>query len=242
MSKKNKKLKLAIYGCSFASVTMGPDHLLDQAWPNLFKEKYSVDIYSAPGSSVFYSYKKFLETYINYDKIIFSQTSSGRWFNPIMIDGFDRYFSHINQVLMAKKAIQEESLVVDIKTIKTLDALEGYFLYLEDASTSHAIDQALLHHIKSLRKDAIIIPIHFWRKVHSDFMKKLKSKWVNLWRIDGFRFEEINLVNHFPVEYHQEFYRMIDDSLKQESFNHIQLENDVAVNNPFEYYYEEKSI
>lgn len=236
MSKKNKKLKLAVYGCSFASINYGPEHLLEYAWPNLLKQDYIVDVYSAPGSSLFYSYKKFLETYINYDVIVFSQTTYGRWFLPIEINGEEIHISHLQALNQIKKYIKEENVEIDHRTKKKLEALESYFIHLEEISTSYLIDTALINHVKSLRKDAIVIPIHFWQSTQNKFQGQFAPADRRLLKRDTWQFDELNLVNHFPIEYQEEFYKIIKESIEKQSFNHLTLDINIPLNS-FDYYY-----
>lgn len=71
----NEKIKLGIYGDSFA--TSGK---LEKAWSTLLKadSDFEVGIYSWPATSTEWSVLKFAETYHLYDKIIFVVTSPDR--------------------------------------------------------------------------------------------------------------------------------------------------------------------
>ena len=70
-------MKIAIFGDSFSDPTWckRTDY---KAWPELLGEKYSIDNYSHSGSSMWWSYKKFLDNQSKYDKIIFTVTVPGR--------------------------------------------------------------------------------------------------------------------------------------------------------------------
>jgi hypothetical protein len=65
-------MKIAIYGDSFASTYQG--------WPKCFEKltKGKVDIFARAGTSVGYSYLKFLETHEKYDYVLFFWTQPTR--------------------------------------------------------------------------------------------------------------------------------------------------------------------
>ena len=61
-----------------------------KCWVDLLSERFTVTTYAQGGSDCYFSYKKFLETHEQYDKIIFLKTFPGRlslhnktWFHYI---------------------------------------------------------------------------------------------------------------------------------------------------------------
>ncbi len=72
----NKKPKLAIYGDSFSDPSWVQNDYL--SWPEMLEQKYNVKNYSLTGSSMWWSYDKFLETHASYDLAIFVVTVPGR--------------------------------------------------------------------------------------------------------------------------------------------------------------------
>lgn len=71
-----KKSSLAIYGDSFADAAWIENNYL--AWPELLQDHYNITSYAEAGSSLWWSYEKFLKTYQNYDRCIFVVTVPGR--------------------------------------------------------------------------------------------------------------------------------------------------------------------
>ena len=71
-------MKIAIYGDSYAD----PNPYPNESWIAYLKnniESVSIDQYSSAGTSHWWSYQKFIETYKNYDIIIFCHTCPNRW-------------------------------------------------------------------------------------------------------------------------------------------------------------------
>lgn len=77
-------MRVGIFGDSYAD---SGNALGNYGWNQLLSDKFSVGIHSRSGTSLWWSYEKFLEHYTKYDVIIFSVTNTSRW--PIMPDGFE---------------------------------------------------------------------------------------------------------------------------------------------------------
>ena len=74
-------MKLAIYGDSFADALFTQDSHRYFQWPNILADKlnvYDYSNYALGGTSLNFSYMKFLESHEKYDKIIFVVTDSNR--------------------------------------------------------------------------------------------------------------------------------------------------------------------
>ena len=72
-------MKIGIYGDSYASLEKSPRYNCQPwCWPNQLASKYDVKNYAYPGTSVSYSYWHFIQTYQEYDLIIFFQTNMNR--------------------------------------------------------------------------------------------------------------------------------------------------------------------
>lgn len=236
MSKKNQKQTLAIYGCSYADWQCGPEHLQLQGWSKLLEQDYKIYNYARAGSSNFYNYKNFLETHHKYDKVIFSQTFAGRWPYPLIVDGQEIHISRIQQI---------EDTIAYFKNLnyqdtifyKKLESLQMYYLHLEDYTTSKMIDDALLSHMKSVRKDVIIIPMTFWSHTHRKMIGKFNYFERRDYQKNPWRFEEKNLLNHFPIEYHPEIYAVVKELINTGQLPCLYIEPKFTLQ-PFNYYYE----
>ena len=75
--KKKKIETLGIFGDSYAVDYHGhriqdPDQkYVDKAWVNMIKNDYTVTNYAKSGSSIYYSYKLFMENHMKHDNIMF---------------------------------------------------------------------------------------------------------------------------------------------------------------------------
>lgn len=231
-----KKQKLAIYGCSYADSQCGPEHLQSQGWSKLLEQDYIVDNYARAGSSNFYNYKNFLETHHNYDKVIFSQTTCGRWYYPLTVDEREVHISAIQQINGLIEYFEDQN-IQDTILHKKLESLKMYYLHLEDYSISKMIEDALLFHLKAIRKDLLIIPVGFWRISHEKFIKKFNFLERKIYHKDPWLFEETNLLNHFPIEYHTEIYTIVKQSIDNGNFTRLFLNPGVDLKS-FDYYFE----
>jgi len=72
----NKKLTIGIYGDSFADPKWVKNDY--NAWPELLENNYNIQNYSLTGTSLWWSYDKFLETCDKIDYTIFVVTIPGR--------------------------------------------------------------------------------------------------------------------------------------------------------------------
>lgn len=72
----SKKLKLAIYGDSFSDPTWVSNTYM--SWPELLANDYNITNYSQTGTSMWWSYDKFLNTHNKFDLAIFVVTVPGR--------------------------------------------------------------------------------------------------------------------------------------------------------------------
>lgn len=147
--------ELAIYGCSFASrdAPHGWSYLLQQTNPN------GIDIFAEGGSGIDWSFNNFLNTYSNYEKIVFVATSHGRIHYPIECtnkeNGTVKIFEHW-------PGIKTIEWVMEHYTSKN-NLLEDLFkFYVEFAHHQYNytknINKAIIRYIKYVRPDAIIIP------------------------------------------------------------------------------------
>jgi hypothetical protein len=72
----NKKITIGIYGDSFSDPNWVKNNY--KAWPELLETDYTIKNYSLSGTSLWWSYNKFLETCDKIDYAIFVVTIPGR--------------------------------------------------------------------------------------------------------------------------------------------------------------------
>lgn len=87
-------MRLGIFGDSFADSTDEPvPGVTSKSWPIELAKSMDMeyDNHAAAGTSVWYSYKHFLENYHKYTHIVFTYTESNRW--PCLPEELQRYSS-----------------------------------------------------------------------------------------------------------------------------------------------------
>jgi hypothetical protein len=122
-------MKIGVYGDSFADTTETPS--LDFAWYNQLANlipNSTVTSYGLGSTSVYYSYKKFLETYMEFDIIIFVVTEPGRYTKRIEnIVNADRYFHNLHFV---EYFLQNN--ILSSSDAKLLNRLKSWFIMNDD--------------------------------------------------------------------------------------------------------------
>jgi hypothetical protein len=157
-------MKIAIYGDSWGSLGLNePRSYL--GWPEILANQPGVEVtnFSVVASSLYYSYKEFIKNHKFYDINIFLITSIGRMYVNTMPEYFDlaKHVSGLANVLERKESIKKithlsKSTKEQIEKIN--EALELYYVYLQDDEQDSDVDNALLHHAKSITTNTIFIP------------------------------------------------------------------------------------
>ena len=147
-------MKIGIFGDSF-----GDDYNL---WPNpysgvgpswvdyLRNHDIEIDNYSCGGTSLFYSYQRFISTCQNYDKVIFLVTAPGRISVPS--GQFAEEFFNVPSVETQLK------LCFDVNRKIKLNAIRDYFMYVKNDTFDNLVHKLLIEDISNKHKDTLIIP------------------------------------------------------------------------------------
>jgi hypothetical protein len=194
---------LAIYGDSFADPSFGFDAdptIQSQGWPLLLKEHYDVTLYGQGGSSVYYSYDLFKQTQSLYDHIIFVETTSGRWYHPIVIDSIKYCYCNYNSLDLTEKQLKSRNhLTSDIK--HKLDAIKTWYLDLLDLDHDEEMNRLMIEEIKRVRPDAIIIDLEFIRAWTRLLLLSFSSQLYKD-HCEG-KLDEIRTICHWPEEFNR---------------------------------------
>ena len=156
-------MKIAIYGDSWASEHLNNPHEY-LGWPEILAKQpgYEVTNFAVPGSSLYFSYKKFLDNHKNYEVNIFLITVSGRLYVKSIPEHNDhktsKHIPNLLNVINRKKQYISSDSVIRNRIIKIYDALENYYEYLQDDEYDVLVDTALVHHAKSISTNTIFIP------------------------------------------------------------------------------------
>lgn len=161
-------MKIAVYGDSFAYSR----NSLDTSWFSLLGKKLNctVDTYGCSGTSVYYSYKQFMNSsYSDYDYIIFLVSEPSRYYNKVeFTTGDSFYLTGINDIEWFKNfpgfGPTDIELLNDIETwYKVTD-----FNYVADMA------ELMMDSICSIRNDVIFAPCF-----ETSFSEKWKLKEPN---------------------------------------------------------------
>ena len=155
-------MKLGIFGDSFAGAKF--EQNLDLSWVDILSETFDVTNYAVAGSSLYYSVDLLRKNYTKFDKIIFIATMPGRIsMQPykVTVDPTDPHrFKHISSLLsvdhtlpLLKKNHPKENML-----IKTWEAAESYFMYLQNHDYEHYVHKLMLNDIQHLPANLLIIP------------------------------------------------------------------------------------
>ena len=154
-------MKIAIFGDSWASEGLDEPHRY-LGWPEILSKQpgYEVANFAVPGSSLYYSYKEFLENHKNYDVNIFLITSYGRMYIkhiPEVNQRQRKVAKHIPNLINIE--IRKKQLAATTNQIlKIYDAMEKYYECIQDDEYDELVDKALVHHAKSISNNTIFIP------------------------------------------------------------------------------------
>ena len=149
---------LAIFGDSWADPNHGNEgypEMRQLAWPNQLGKP--VDIYARAGSSLYTSYRLFLDHHADYEQVIFVVTSMGRLPVNSVVDVKGRSW-YISNGDTAQHFIRDRSDEFDSLELKRLQAMFDFYLWLVDYEYEYHAAHLVLEHVRRLRPDALIIP------------------------------------------------------------------------------------
>lgn len=150
-------MNIGIFGDSWASLNLGSSYL---GWPELLGKKYKVNNFAVPGSSLYFSYKKFLKHHTEHDVNVFLITSPNRLELPQASKLHNQslhYISGPNSVNMWRNKIPKNHQNLS-ELDKIGNAIELYYRYIQDDERDLCIANSLLYHLRSLTSNTIFIP------------------------------------------------------------------------------------
>lgn len=216
---------IGIYGDSFAG---NPNHFgYRYHWSTLLAKEYGCEIknYGLSGTSVYYSYKKFVNNFHKHDLNIFLVTEPGRYIQAVEFkNGSDEYIPS----LMALEHNYHEIMLPEP------EHLRGWFM-CSDSNYNSDITQLMIKDILSYKDNTVIIPC-FPTSLSEDILKKFKLlKNNNLWHLqsyqtDLYRTDIYDLLSnnkenykvisgHFIPEVNEIFYKILSMKIKNNIWN-----------------------
>ena len=202
---------LAIYGDSWADCSHGHwqhPELDQQGWPNLLADRgWDVDNYARTGSSLHYSYQRFLATHADHNRVIFLITTPGRWTRSIEIQGkVYTVNSYDSADWLLKNDIYRKQLTSDQRTL--VSKVMDFYVYVQDMEFERTAHDLMVAEITRIRPDAIVIPISFGCSPGTDMIEYQKlfvrSVWPDRPEMAGVQahrtWQEVGLVCHMTPE------------------------------------------
>lgn len=119
-------------------------------WSTKLAEHYNCNVtnYGESGTSIYFSYKKFLETYNKHDCHIFLVTHRGRYIKRVLLkDGSTPHVSNLAMVKYLNEKILEPKY----------NDLMGWYVCSDDEYEKD-IQRLMLHEIQEMAPDTIFVP------------------------------------------------------------------------------------
>jgi hypothetical protein len=172
-------MKIAIYGDSYTAGQVAPNLNPEPSWIELLAKKFgNITVFGAGGSSVYYSYKNFLETQRVFDKIIFFASFVQRLY--INNNDIRKEFRHVsNSTSMTSPDVFHKESERRIVT-ELLDAVQKYYLYLYDGEREEIFRNFMLKDLKERRPDIILFDVEYYMSNDMDDVAYYrKTKQIN---------------------------------------------------------------
>lgn len=145
-------MKIGIYGDSFACSHKESTQI---AWFNLLPNiipNSNMICYGMGATSVYYSYKMFLETYTNFDQIIFLVTEPNRYTKLVELANTRQYFANISHVETLREKYNLRGVDDEI-----LENLKGWFICADDEYNLD-MTELMLQNMEKLHDNILFYP------------------------------------------------------------------------------------
>jgi hypothetical protein len=154
-------MSIGIFGDSYADEFAHTDIANYPSWIDLLRERTRLNVtsYGTMGSSLWFSYKKFIENHKNFNQVIFVVTLPGRLTVPDYINVSKNSSKHINK-LESVEFILKNKHFSSTQEKNALLAAKSYFEYLFDIKRENTFHSLLIEKIKSIRRDALLLYVH----------------------------------------------------------------------------------
>jgi hypothetical protein len=151
-------MKIGIFGDSYADEDIHNDIAKYPSWVKLLRSNkhFEINSFGMSGTSLYYSYKQFLNNHKNFDKIIFVVTVPGRIMIPeyIAVPENNELLRHINN---AKISLEHFKKSTTLEFKNACIAAKMYYEYLFDLEKEELYHRLMVEEIKRIRSDVIIV-------------------------------------------------------------------------------------
>lgn len=241
-------MKIGIYGDSYADFYPTWTH----SWASYLREmiggEIQIDNYAKGGSSIYFSYKNFLETNDLYDLVIFLATEPHRY--PIKFQpSVSKQTHYITSIPHIEQIEKHSGTILTVEEKTFLVNLRGWF---NSSSEEYNMDMAdiMLSNIEHIHDNAIIYPCFIqsfkkerFRKYNLDpLLHPMHSFWhrqLELLDIDPNTFtaiEKHTLAGHLTPEFNQYFAKVLYSKITTGVWDHSGF-FDIQIKEPKTHYY-----
>ena len=141
--------KLGLFGDSFGCGFQETDPPYLVSWPDLIAKHLNLKLYnySYPGTSIWYSYKLFLETYKKFSTIVFIYSEVSRWHSlPDDLKRFSSIYSNEKLKMFPKKSIDGNSYNI-------MEKLVDIHKYVFDDQLNNFVAQQVFDNVNRICKE-----------------------------------------------------------------------------------------
>lgn len=237
-------MRLGIYGDSFAASHTQSQNI---AWYNILAKLVSaksVVSYGLGATSLYYSYKKFLITHQEFDKIVFLVTEPLRYIKQIYIDSNIPIF-HSN-LYGVEKELESSNLSYEAR--RTLENLKGWYLSSDDEYNLQ-MSELMLRDMETIHENIIFFPcfdtsMTSGRKNkcglpdNANLMSVLGKTAQLLYRkaVDAGNENQEHISCHMTEEFNRFFAETVANKMLNNYWDWSDFQN-IKLNRPYEYYY-----
>jgi hypothetical protein len=218
-------MKIAVYGDSFASYELNtPNNGRGLCWVDLVKENHKVTNFGIPGSSIFHSYKLFLENFEFFDYNIFIITHPSRIYNSKLDKLFPTnegsWYTNYENVRVCELLLKRSKSFEDEKKLKIVGGIKFYYEEWQDDEYESILNISLIEKMKREFKNTLfidafskkfspwydiligLIDISIWEQEQVGFIEKYGSKGIHWGYIDykTKKYFVDNRLNHLSEE------------------------------------------
>jgi hypothetical protein len=213
-------VNIGLYGDSFTGNVNRPAH--QYHWSVLLGKELNVTInnYGRKGSPIYYSYKKFIETYKDNDLHIFLVTEPGRYIKEIQFNkNVSEFVPNFESVENYLKSFKQDNLSHDMDE-RTLRDLKGWFISSCD-EYNLTVAELMIEKIRNLDNNTIFVP-SFTRGLSHSMRTEQKTYENSLFKIHNFQSDCLGIPKrtwhnesqalisgHFTPEVNELFFRII---------------------------------
>ena len=229
--------KVVIYSDSWSDPTVrySSDPIDNLIWTDILRDNHDITNYARAGTSIYYSYRKFLDTHKDFDKIIFVVTDYYRWFHLVHTKTLkspwgDYYHSFAGPGMIEywkKDPMYRKHVAKDSRLSLTLNALTNYFGFLNNEEFDKDICSLMLDDVYRKRPDTIFIQGGIFPQFHplvnpDTALAKFALSWIKNWPDfeqqvkEGYGFfpwKELRTIGHFSKEVNQAIAVAVNEAL-----------------------------